>query len=236
VKIKIVTAWYNSVYYTVLILSMQYLGIEQREGDVQDQDPEVVTAAVGRNVRAERSRRNWTLDDLAGRSGVSKGMLIQVEQARSNPSIATICRLASALGVTVASLVEAPELPSARVVRADEGVVLWTGRDGSASRLLVGTGTRDPVELWDVRLAPGDGYGGTPHPAGTQELLIVLEGEMTLEVDGIDFRVGPGDTAAFVADRPHGYHNRGGTQLRFTMVVAQRGLSDGADAVADGSR
>jgi transcriptional regulator with XRE-family HTH domain len=196
---------------------------------VQDQDPEVVTAAVGRNVRTERGRRNWTLDDLAGRSGVSKGMLIQVEQARSNPSIATICRLASALGLTVASLVEAPELPSARVVRADEGVVLWTGKDGSVSRLLVGTGTRDPVELWDVRLAPGDGYGGTPHPAGTQELLTVLEGELTLEVDGVTFQVGPGDTAAFVGDRPHGYHNRGSAPLRLTMVVAQHGLSDGTE-------
>jgi transcriptional regulator with XRE-family HTH domain len=215
---------------------MQYLAIEPWEDEVQDQDPEVVTAAVGRNVRTARGRRNWTLDDLAGRSGVSKGMLIQVEQARSNPSIATICRLASALGVTVASLVEAPELPSARVVRADEGVVLWTGRDGSASRLLVGTGTRHPVELWDVRLAPGDGYGGTPHPAGTQELLTVLEGELTLEVDGVQFQVGPGDTAAFVADRPHGYHNRGRTQLRLTMVVAQRGLSGDAEAAADPGR
>jgi transcriptional regulator with XRE-family HTH domain len=199
------------------------------------QDPDVVTAAVGRNVRSERSRRNWTLDDLAGRSGVSKGMLIQVEQARSNPSIATICRLASALGVTVASLVEAPELPSTQVVRADEGVVLWTGKAGSASKLLVGTGSRDPVELWDVRLAPGEGYGGTPHPAGTQELGIVIEGELILDVDGTEHQVGAGDAAAFVADRPHGYRNRGAAPLRFIMVVAQRGLGD-PDPSSDGIR
>lgn len=199
------------------------------------QDPETVTAAVGRNVRSERSRRKWTLDDLAGRSGVSKGMLIQVEQARSNPSIATICRLASALGVTVASLVEAPELPSTRVVRADEGVVLWTGKAGSVSRLLLGTGTRDPVELWDVRLAPGEGYNGTPHPAGTQELGMVVEGELTLDVDGMDYQVGAGDAVAFVADRPHGYRNLGAEPLRFTMVVAQRALEGSADPSGDGA-
>ena len=197
------------------------------------QDPDVVTAAVGRNVRSERSRRNWTLDDLAGRSGVSKGMLIQVEQARSNPSIATICRLASALGVTVASLVEAPELPTTRVVRAEEGVVLWSGKAGSASKLLLGTGTRDPVELWDIHLAPGDGYGGTPHPAGTQELCMVIDGELTLDVDGAEHQVGTGDAAAFVADRPHGYRNQGDTPLRFTMVVAQHGLGDPS---GDGAR
>jgi transcriptional regulator with XRE-family HTH domain len=202
---------------------------------LQDQDPEVVTAAVGRNVRSERSRRNWTLDDLAGRSGVSKGMLIQVEQARSNPSIATICRLASALGVTVASLVEAPELPSTRLVRADEGVVLWTGKAGSASKLLVGTGSRDPVELWDVRLAPGEGYGGTPHPAGTQELGMVIEGELILDVDGSKYQVGAGDAVAFVADRPHGYRNRGAVPLRFIMVVAQHGLGGPPDPSGDGA-
>jgi transcriptional regulator with XRE-family HTH domain len=200
------------------------------------QDPVAVTAAVGRNVRSERSRRNWTLDDLAGRSGVSKGMLIQVEQARSNPSIATICRLATALGVTVASLVEAPELPTTRVVEPEKGVVLWTGNDGSTSTLLLGTGTRDPVELWDVRLAPGDGYSGTPHPAGTQELIMVLDGELTLEVDGTDYQVGAGGAAAFVADVPHAYRNRRTTPLRLTMVVAQRALDASADPSANGAR
>ena len=181
--------------------------------------PEVVTAAVGRNVRAERSRKAWTLDDLAARSGVSKGMLVQVEQARSNPSIATICRLATALGVSVASLVEAPEMPTARVVSPGEGIVLWSGKPGSASTLLVGSGTREQVELWDVRMAPQDGYAGEAHPAGTRELLLVIEGELTLEVDGTAYRVPQGAAAAFVADRPHAYRNAGDAPLRFAMTV-----------------
>src|SRR6266702_7608258 len=110
-----------------------------REEAEQVPDPREVTVAVGRNVRAERLRKAWTLDDLAARSGVSKGMLVQVEQARSNPSIATICRLATALGVSVASLVEAPEVPTARVVPPVQGVVLWNGKPGSTSTLFVGS-------------------------------------------------------------------------------------------------
>jgi transcriptional regulator with XRE-family HTH domain len=128
-------------------------------------EPDDVNAAVGRNVRGHRTRMAWTLDDLAARSGVSKGMLSQIEQARTNPSVATICRLATALGVSVASLVEAPEVPSARVVRAEEAVTLWTGdQQGSAARLLVGSGTSQQVELWDVRMEPGDGYASEAHP------------------------------------------------------------------------
>jgi transcriptional regulator with XRE-family HTH domain len=181
--------------------------------------PDEVNAAVGRNVRAGRTRLAWTLEELAARSGVSKGMLHQVEQARTNPSIATICRLADALGVSVASLVEAPEAPSARVVRADQAIPLWNGEPGSSHRLLVGSGTREQVELWDARLAPGDGYQAEAHPSGTRELLLVIDGELTMEVDGVPHRVGPGDAIAFVADCAHAYRNAGETPLRFAMAV-----------------
>ena len=182
-----------------------------------------VNAAVARNVRGHRTRMAWTLEDLAARSGVSKGMLSQIEQARTNPSVATICRLATALGVSVASLVEAPEVPSARVVRAEEAVTLWTGgQQGSAARLLVGSGTTQQVELWDVHMEPGDGYASEGHPSGTRELLLVIEGELTLELDGSPHRVGAGDAIAFVADRPHAYRNHGGAPLRYALSVVHR--------------
>ena len=186
-------------------------------------EPDDVNAAVGRNVRGHRTRLAWTLEDLAARAGVSKGMLLQVEQARTNPSVATICRLATALGVSVASLVEAPEGPSVRVVRADEGVTLWTGGNkDSAARLMVGSGTSQQVELWDVRMVPGDGFSSEGHPTGTRELLLVIEGELTLELDGVPHLVCAGDAIAFVADRPHAYRNQGTSPLRYALSVIHR--------------
>jgi transcriptional regulator with XRE-family HTH domain len=196
----------------------------RRGGEVPQ--PDEVNAAVGRNVRAGRTRLAWTLEELAARSGVSRGMLHQVEQARTNPSIATICRLADALGVSVASLVEAPEAPSARVVRADQAIPLWNGAPGSSHRLLVGSGTREQVELWDAHLAPGDGYQAEAHPAGTRELLLVIDGELTMEVDGVPHRVGPGDAIAFVADRAHAYRNTGEAPVRFAMAVVHAARAD----------
>jgi transcriptional regulator with XRE-family HTH domain len=208
------------LYYTILNVSTSLL---IRLGEVRVPEPHDVNAAVGRNVRSQRTRLAWTLEDLATRSGVSKGMLSQVEQARTNPSVATICRLATALGVSIASLVEAPEVPSARVVRAKEAVTLWTGgHKGSAARLLVGSGTTQQVELWDVRMVPGDGYGSEGHPSGTRELLLVIDGELTLELDGVPHQIGAGDAIAFVADRPHAYRNRGDAPLRYALSVIHR--------------
>jgi transcriptional regulator with XRE-family HTH domain len=209
------------LYFTILNLSTSLL--LQRSGEDAVPEPQDVNAAVGRNVRAQRTSLAWTLDDLAARSGVSKGMLSQVEQARTNPSVATICRLATALGVSIASLVEAPEGPSARVVRAEEAVTLWTGgHQGSTARLMVGSGTSQQVELWDVRMVPGDGFASEGHPTGTRELLLVIDGELTLEVDGVAHLVGPGDAIAFVADRPHAYRNRGIAPLRYSLSVIHR--------------
>jgi transcriptional regulator with XRE-family HTH domain len=211
---------YSVVYSTILNLSINLL-LQPLGAEVPD--PEDVNAAVGRNVRSHRTRLAWTLDDLAARSGVSKGMLSQVEQARTNPSVATICRLATALGVSIASLVEAPEVPSARVVRAEEAVTLWAGEHpGSAARLLVGSGTTQQVELWDVHMRPGDGYASEGHPSGTRELLLVIEGELTLELDGDPHLVCAGDAIAFVADRPHAYRNRGTSPLRYSLTVIHR--------------
>jgi transcriptional regulator with XRE-family HTH domain len=205
------------LYYTIVDLSIQFIDTEWERAVPE---PDDVNAAVGRNVRGHRTRLSWTLEDLAARAGVSKGMLLQVEQARTNPSVATICRLATALGVSIASLVEAPEGPSARVVRAEEAVTLWTGgHKDSAARLLVGSGTSQQVELWDVRMVPGDGYGSEGHPTGTRELLLVIEGELTLELDGTPHLVGAGDAIAFVADRPHAYRNLGTSPLRYSETV-----------------
>lgn len=213
--------WYSLLYFTILNLSTSLL--LQRWGEEAVPEPQDVNAAVARNVRAQRTSLAWTLDDLAARSGVSKGMLSQVEQARTNPSVATICRLATALGVSIASLVEAPEGPSARVVRAEEAVTLWTGgHQDSWARLLVGSGTSQQVELWDVRMVAGDGYASEGHPSGTRELLLVIDGELTLELDGDPHQVGAGDAIAFVADRPHAYRNRGSAPLRYSLSVIHR--------------
>jgi quercetin dioxygenase-like cupin family protein/DNA-binding XRE family transcriptional regulator len=59
------------------------------------QSPDEVAAAVGRNVRALRQQRGMTIDALAAAAGVSRGTVIQVETARGNPSIATLCGLGS---------------------------------------------------------------------------------------------------------------------------------------------
>jgi transcriptional regulator with XRE-family HTH domain len=181
--------------------------------------PDQVTAAVARNVRAYRIKRKWTLDVLAARAGVSKGMLVQVEQGRTNPSIATLCRLADGLGVPLPRLVEVAEVPAIRIVAASDAVTPWQGREGSSAKLMVGSHPPNHVELWDWRVAVGDGYVAEPHPLGTRELLFVVTGTLALGVEGHIERATAGEAVLFSGDRAHEYHNGGNDPLHFVMFV-----------------
>jgi len=191
-------------------------------------DPGAVTAAVARNLRELRAARGWSLDALAGRSGVSRGMLIAIEQGRSNPSIATLCRISDAFGVALVRLVETTRQPLVRVVPPEETIPLWQGRPGSVATLLVSSDLPQHVELWEWRIAGGDSYDGEPHPGGTREIVWVLEGELTLRVAGDVVTVPTGGAAAFPGDRPHRYTNDGTTALRLAMAVSQPPTDPGA--------
>jgi transcriptional regulator with XRE-family HTH domain len=184
-------------------------------------DPDAVTTAVARNTRRLRTARGWSLDQLATRSGVSKGMLVHLEQARTNPSLGTLCKIAETLGVSLAGLVELHEAPIVRVVQPTETVRLWTGHDGSAGELLVGSDERDHMELWRWTLAAGDEHRSDGHADGTRELLHVVQGTLTIEVEGKTYDVVAGGAALFHADRAHAYRNDRKRPVRLVMVVVQ---------------
>jgi transcriptional regulator with XRE-family HTH domain len=180
---------------------------------------EAVTSAVAQRVRALRQARNWSLDELSGRSGVSKGMVVQIEAARTNPSVGTLCRIADAFGVTVAQLLEPAADRTVRVSRAADAPLLWRGGYGGFGRILAGVNGPELVEMWEWRLSPHDRYEAPDHPVGTRELVHVLSGELTITVDGTDYPVQPGETIDFQADKTHAYRNDGEHAVRLLMVV-----------------
>lgn len=178
-----------------------------------------LTAAVASHVRALRTARGWSLDELAGRSGVSKGMVVQIEAARTNPSVGTLVRIADAFGVTIARLLEPAEERTVRISSAEDAPKLWRGGEGGFGRLLRGMNDPSFVELWEWRFAPGERHTSENHMPGTREVLHVLEGSLTLTVDGVDHEVGSGQTIDFLADRPHTYRNDGADETRLVMLA-----------------
>ncbi|WP_432136863.1 MULTISPECIES: helix-turn-helix domain-containing protein [unclassified Streptomyces] len=183
-------------------------------------DLDLLTQSLARNVKRWRTERGFTLDTLATRAGVSRGMLIQIEQARTNPSLGTVVKIGDALGVSIPTLLDYEQGPTVRIVPADRTVRLWQTDAGSYSRLLAGAEAPGPLELWQWRLMPGEGSSSDAHPAGTVEVLHVTAGELALTVGGEEYRVPAGACATFDADAPHTYANHGDTVAEMVLVWA----------------
>ena len=184
-------------------------------------DPDDVAAAIARNTRKMRAEWDWTLDQLSNESGISKGMLVQIEQSRTNPSIGTLCRVADAFGVTLAQMVELTDGANVRIIAPDQIVRLWSGSEGSWGDLLVGTDRNEHVELWRWQLSGEDRHESEGHLPGTRELIAVLSGVLTLEVDDASHDVQPGGAVLFEADRPHAYVNTRRRTVDMVLVVVQ---------------
>lgn len=186
---------------------------------------------IGARVRQSRTERGWTLDELAERSGVSRRMLVNIEQGSTNPSIATLLRVSDALGVGLPILVDVNRRAALRVTRSGQAPVLWRGPSGGSAALVAGTEPPAVVELWDWSLAPGETHQSEPHATGTRELLLVLAGTVQLQVGQTTHMLDPGDAAAFDSDIPHSYANPsigvGEAMARFALTVFEPHVGSG---------
>ena len=180
---------------------------------------ESITAEIATRVRAVRAQRRWTLDELAARSTVSRRLLVQIEHGDANPSLATLLKLAAALGITLTELLsEEPETEPVAVVAGPDTMTLWSTRAGSVARLLVSHGA---IELWSWTLAPGDQRDSEAHRPGSVELITVDTGTVALDVGHHHVEVPTGDSAWFDATLPHTYANPGTSTATFTLVVLE---------------
>jgi transcriptional regulator with XRE-family HTH domain len=178
-----------------------------------------LASALARTLQSLRAERGWSLDHLAARSGVSKGVLVALEQARSNPNLATLARISDAFGVPLTYLLDVPAEPAVRVTGPEQARTLWHGPAGGNGTIIAATEAPWAAELWRWQLMPGESFGGDAHAAATRELAWVEEGTLTLAVAGTRHQVGPGQCARFPGSLPHGYANDGTQPVLLTMIV-----------------
>ncbi|MGK9168576.1 helix-turn-helix domain-containing protein [Inquilinus limosus] len=177
-----------------------------------------VLQRIARRLRQERQALGLTQAALAERSGVSPRMLALIEKAETNPSIATLAEIAAALGLDFADLFGGGDTAPAQVIPPEDFATVWQSPAGSA-RLLTSGGR---AELWDWALVAGACYDATPDPAGTVELILVLEGTLVLEVDGAALAAPAGHALRLASDRSYAYRAEGGP-VRFVRVVSPGG-------------
>ena len=178
--------------------------------------------AAGPRIKALREGMDLSLRELAERSGVSAPMLSQVERGETSPTLAVAARIASGLELTLSQLLRLDEASHLAIVRAGEGRSRVS--DGHRTEELTPSLPGQRADVSRHELAPAASTGGHSdppiHEPGSRETAIVLDGEVTLEVDGERLVLEAGDSVTFDADLPHGFRNDGTAPVRFLAVVA----------------
>lgn len=173
---------------------------------------------VGERIRAARTERGITVAALAERSGLSKGLISQVETGKTSPSIATLEKLADGLGIPAAYLL-LKDCDAIKVVREAERTVYHFGPEQIKVAVLTSASARAMRAIL-VEFPPGTSTGNAMHAHAGEEWHLVLEGEVTAIQADREVRLHAGDTFHWKGCIPHRVINTGTVTAKVLAVTS----------------
>ena len=183
---------------------------------MDDVDIAELADRLSQNVRSLREARGLTQQQMAKTSGLPRATWANLESGVSNPTLAVLSRVASALAVPFEELLMRPS-PAARHYPKDS--LTQREKQGVTVRSLLPHKVPNMV-LERLELSPGARMTGTPHTPGTREYLACERGSIELTASGERFLIAAGDVVVFRGDQKHGYANPGSsTAIGYSVVV-----------------
>ena len=187
---------------------------------------------IGARIRAVRKEKGWTLEALASNSGLSTGLLSQVERDLTTLSIVSLSAICHALSIPIESLFSSSrpigQAPSA-ITRADQQLHIQIGGSPIRYQYLSGQLPDVPVkELLIAEFPPGCDQQDSSHEG--QELGYVLRGSFVLHGGDEQVQLKTGDSYRVAASESHGYRTSDSEGAHVLMAVTQRFIEIPAQA------
>lgn len=171
---------------------------------------------LARNIKGLREARGATQAQLSKLAGIPRATWAHLESGASNPTLAVLHRVASALQVSLEELVSRPRASARHYPR--ESLPVRQRGAGLLRKLLP-----DPLpgmEFDRMELPPKARIAGVPHTAGTREYLACEAGQLVLVASGERFELQTGDVVVFRGDQKHSYENPGDrTAVGYSVVL-----------------
>jgi quercetin dioxygenase-like cupin family protein len=163
--------------------------------------------SLGAHLHRARTSRNLSLADVAEATGISASFLSLVEKERSDITIGRLVRLIDFYGISISDILPGTTVGGyPQVVTPPERRLLHSPAEGIDVYLLTPDTRRQMMPL-QVEFEPGARLAEPGRHAG-EEWVLVVEGELRLELEGAEPRIlGPGDAAYYPAERPHLFAN-----------------------------
>jgi transcriptional regulator with XRE-family HTH domain len=196
------------------------MGVEGKDrAKTMEAGAHALSGQLGKTIQRMRKSYSLSLSELSEQSGVAKSIISQIERNETNPTLATIWRLAQALDISMERVLQTAD-DEPFLEKSSRGDTPMLMSDDGKCRLAI-TGwikTVEWLQWYDFQAEPGGVLESDAHQRGSVECLSVLEGELEVEVAGAIETARAGDTLRYRCDRPHVIRNVSGAPAHATMV------------------
>lgn len=172
---------------------------------------------LGDRLRELRLHHAMTLRELAAAAEVSPGLLSQLENGQTDPSLATLRKLATVFKAEIATLFSEPNAPLVHLSRAGERMRL-TAPQGEITyeRLTPGRGD---LEVLRATMQPGDVSSSESRGHESTECVVVLDGEVVVEVGSERYVLATSEALTFDSRLPHRFCNESDQPSVYLLAV-----------------
>ncbi len=161
---------------------------------------------LARRIREIRTGKGFTLDELARRTGFTKGLLSKIENNKVSPPVSTLAKIARAMDVSMGDFFSTGNEAPIMIVRHAERMQYnpENSPPGSAIEALISGFHKQHMEPMIISIDDAEHYDAKFYNHPGQEFILVLQGTMAYHYDNQEYTINAGDCLYFNADLPHG--------------------------------
>src|SRR6266545_808152 len=181
-----------------------------------------INSRIARRVRALRTDRGMTLDALAAKCDVSRSMISLIERGESSPTAVVLEKIATGLGVSLATLFDDSSTSANPVSRRDDRAPWRDPQSGYVRRNISPANFPSPIQIVEVVLPAG---ASVAYETGARDMSIhqqiwVQEGSIEVTLGSVTYRLSEDDCLAMQLNEPTAYRNRTRKTARYIVIVA----------------
>ena len=174
---------------------------------------------IGKNLNNIRNQKNLSLDKASELTGVSKGMLAQIEKGVSNPTVTTLWKIATGLNVSFSYFMEEDE--DNKIVCVYHNNINPIIESDGKMRVypLFAYDNSKRFEVFSIELEPGCNHQSLPHNKGTEEYIVVTSGQIEIVIENSIYTLSYGDAIKYLANKSHCYKNKTNDTVSFQHII-----------------
>jgi len=178
---------------------------------------------IAQRIKKIRTEKELTLEEVANRTGFTKGLLSKIENNKVSPPLSTLVKIARALDVSLSDLFSPPDADQIKVIRKEQRLIYSpeNSPNGQVAETLVSGFYRQIIEPLIINIEDPDKYQIKLYNHPGQEFIFVLAGAMKYLYGDEEYHVLEGDSLYFNAENLHGPSPLPGQKVKYLTILSR---------------